>query len=104
MAPQVALVLGSPALAGEAMRLARDAANEAIHNSTPRAAVEGSHIAPHRRWSHEARFHRLYQCCDAPCFPLHQHDAASAWNCQLDAEIKSSASGAEADEVEAVGT
>ena len=44
--------------AGEAMRLARDAANEAIHEATPRSAIEGSHIAPNRRWSEVSRFHR----------------------------------------------
>jgi hypothetical protein len=56
--PEVAGIVAPEALAGEAMRLARDAANEAIHEATPSSAAEGSGIAPHRRWSHEARFHR----------------------------------------------
>ncbi|UFW96194.1 hypothetical protein RlegTA1_09120 [Rhizobium ruizarguesonis] len=55
--PEVALVVLPLLAAGEAMRLARDAANEAVHCATPCAAVEGSGIAPYRRWSHEARFH-----------------------------------------------
>lgn len=56
--PQVALVVSAALAAGEAVRLARDAANEHIHDAAPWAAVEGSGIAPHRRWSHKARFHR----------------------------------------------
>jgi len=47
-APQVALVVQSEPLSGEAVRLARDAANEAIHKSAPRSAIEGSGIRPHR--------------------------------------------------------
>jgi hypothetical protein len=38
------------------MRLARDAANEAIHEATPGPAIEGSHIAPDSRRSHETVF------------------------------------------------
>jgi hypothetical protein len=98
--PEIPLVLFTLPLSGEAVRLARDSANEAIHDATPWAAVEGSHIAPHRRWSQETCFHRRYQSCDGPRFPLHQHDRASVWNCQLDAEIESGAAAAQADEVE----
>lgn len=55
--PEIALVFFPEPLAGKAVRLARDAANDAVHASTPLAAVEGSGIAPNRRWSHKARFH-----------------------------------------------
>lgn len=48
-APEVSVVVSAEALAGEAVRLARDAANDSIHEATPWAAVEGSGIAPHRR-------------------------------------------------------
>jgi hypothetical protein len=44
--PEISLVLFPEALAGKAVRLARDAANEAIHKATPWAAVEGGNIAP----------------------------------------------------------
>lgn len=86
------------------MRLARDAANEAIHDATPRAAVEGGDIAPYRSLTQETLLHRCDQVAGGEGLPLHEHDAASAWHCQFDAEIKSSASGAEADDVETVGT
>jgi len=85
------------------MRLARDAANEAIHNSAPWAACEGSHIAPDSRFSQETLFNRCDQVAEGEGFPLHQHDRVSVWQRQSDAEIESSAAGAEADEVEAFG-
>lgn len=90
-------------LASEGVRLARDAANDAIHNSTPRAAVEGGDIAPNSGRSHETLFDRANQLADREGFPLHEHDAASAWHRQLKSEVKASSARAEADEVE-VGT
>jgi hypothetical protein len=94
-----------PALAaGKAMRLARDAANEAIHKAAPRLAVEGSGIAPHRSWIEVSRFHRCHQLRDREGFPLHHADASSARNCQFDSEIEPSAACADADDVEALGT
>jgi hypothetical protein len=56
--PQDALVELTLLASGETVRLARDAANEAVHASTPAAAFEGSGIAPHRCRSHETLFHR----------------------------------------------
>lgn len=58
VAPQVAFVEASSFPAGQAVRLARDAANEAVHAATPAAAVEGSGIAPHRRLIQETLLHR----------------------------------------------
>ncbi len=98
--PQVALVIGAEPLSGDGMGLARDAANDAIHKATPWSAVEGLHIAPYRRGSHETVFHRRNQMGDGECFPLHIHDCASVWNCQFDTEIESVSSGADRDDVE----
>lgn len=86
------------------MRLARDAANDAIHEATPWAAVEGGDIAPQSCLTHETLLHRRDQLRAGEGFPLHEHDAASARHCQLDSEIEAAASGAEADEVEGLGT
>jgi len=82
------------------MGLTWDTPDDAIHTATEASSREGSHIAPHRRWSHEARFHRRNQSRDGRGFPLHQHDRSSIRHCQLDAEIEASASGAEADVAE----
>jgi hypothetical protein len=40
--PEVSGVVSAAHLAGDAERLARVAANDAIHDATPRSAVEGS--------------------------------------------------------------
>lgn len=102
-APEIALVVGSEPLAGERMRLARDAANDAIHKPAPCAAVEGCGIAPQRSRSQEALLHRCDQMRGGEGFPLHHAHCASAWACQLEAEIEPAAAGAEADGVEAGG-
>jgi hypothetical protein len=85
------------------MRLARDAANETIHAAAPWPAIEGSGIAPHRRFSHEALLHRCDQVCAGEGFPLHHANCASAWHCQLEAEIEAASAGAEADDVDLPG-
>lgn len=97
-APEVALVLLGKALAGEAVRLAGNAANEAVQAATPCAASEGSGIAPHRSRSQETRSHRCDQVRDGEGFPLHHADDASAWHCQFDAEIKPAPPGAEGED------
>jgi len=43
------------------MRLARDAANDAIHEAAPWAAVEGSNIAPNSGFSQETFLYRADQ-------------------------------------------
>jgi hypothetical protein len=100
--PQVALVVGPETLSGKAVRLARDAANDAVHAATPLAAAEGSGIAMDRRRSQETRSHRLDQMSDGEGFPLNQTDRASAWERQLDAEVEPAAAGADRDVVEPV--
>lgn len=99
-APQVAGVVAPEPLSGDRVRLARDSANDAIHEAAIASAREGSHIRPHRSRSQEARFHCRDQSSDGRGFPLHQHDCSSRRDCQLDAEIEPSASGAEADGVD----
>lgn len=102
--PEVAFILGAKLVSGFGVGLARDAAKEAIHEATPWLAAEGSGICPHRRRSQESLPHRLHQNSAGIGFPLHHADRSSAWNCQLDGEIEASASGAEGDAVEGVGT
>tara|TARA_Y100000310_G_scaffold311776_1_gene358382 strand:- start:52 stop:420 length:369 start_codon:yes stop_codon:yes gene_type:complete len=54
--PEPALVLGSSLLAGDAERLAGEAANDPIHFVSKRFAVEGSGISPNRCCIQESRF------------------------------------------------
>ncbi|AOZ70648.1 hypothetical protein LPB142_16000 [Rhodobacter xanthinilyticus] len=49
MRPEVARVVGTPALARDGERLARIARSDDIHRAAPRAAVEGGNIVPDRR-------------------------------------------------------
>ncbi len=99
--PELARIVAAEPLSCEAVRLARDAANEAIHEATEASAVEGSHIRPDSCRSQKTLLHRCDQVRDGEGFPLHHNDGASAWNGELDGKVEPSASGAEADEVEA---
>lgn len=101
--PEVARVARSEALAGTAERLARIARSDEINRSAPRAAVEGSGIAPQSRLIHETRLHRCNQVRGGEGFPLHHADDASIWNCQLDGEVKSAAAGADGEDVQLLG-
>lgn len=101
--PEVALVEASLLSSGEAVWLAPNTANKAIHEAAPRTAAEGSHIAPDSRRMKETLFHRCHQVRDGEGFPLHQTDAASAGKCQLDSEIKATPPCAEREEVERLG-
>lgn len=95
--PEVALVVSALALAGIAVGLAGDAANDAIHKAAPRSASEGGHISPHRRFSQKTLAHRFDQAGASECFPLQVADRASVWDCQLKPDIESGAAAAEAD-------
>lgn len=84
------------------MRLARDAANDAIHEAAPRSAVEGSGIAPDSRWSQKTLFNRCDQVRDGEGFPLHHSDAASTGESKFKSEVEASSAGAEGEDVEPV--
>ncbi len=56
--PEVSGVVAALLSTGEAVRLARNATNEAVNSATPCAAVEGSGIRPHRSRMKETLFHR----------------------------------------------
>lgn len=98
--PQVPFVEPAALAPGKAVRLARDAANDAIHKAAPASAVKGSHIAPDRRRSQETRFHRRDQMGDGEGFPLHHKHGASARNGELDGKVESAAAAAERDIIE----
>jgi hypothetical protein len=99
--PKVSRIVSTKAFTGEAVGLARDAANDAIHSAAKASAWDGSHIAPDRSWSHDALAHLRHQASDGEGLPLHTHDRLSTWNRQSDGAIEAATSGAEGDEVEA---
>lgn len=100
--PEVALVVFTAAMAGETERLAGVAASDKIHDSTPRASVEGSQVTPDRRRSQATLLHLRRQSGDGERFPLHHADRASAAepsssSSSVEAEVKPSTPGAQAD-------
>jgi hypothetical protein len=68
--PDVSLVGGAQLLAGARERLAGVARSDAIHHSTPRAAIEGSHVIPDRSRIQDARFHARDKEGGRICFPF----------------------------------
>nr|WP_264194528.1 hypothetical protein [Acuticoccus sediminis] len=101
--PEVSFVEAALLSPGDAVRLARDAPNDAIHEAAPWSAVEGSGITPHRCLSQETRLHRCDQVRDGEGFPLHHADRSNSWHCQLETEIEASSTGAEGDDVDGLG-
>jgi hypothetical protein len=98
--PEVPGIVCSASLASDAPRLTRDAASDAIHDSTPRLAVEGSEIRPNRCRVKASVFHPRSQLEASRGFVFHPTDGASRFARQMDAEIESSGSRAETKHVE----
>lgn len=72
LGPEVALVVGSAAVAGDAERLAGVASNDEIHASTPRCAIEGAEIVEDRSRIQRRLRHPFHEagCCES--VPLDQ--------------------------------
>lgn len=95
--PQVPRIICSAASTGETEWLARVARSDAIHDSTPRFAVKSPQIRPDRRLRKASRFHARRQEFSGEGFPFHPADRASVSQSQLQSEVKTSASGAQAE-------
>jgi len=74
--PEPPLVVLREPLAGKADGLAREARKDAIHEATPRSAVEGGKVIPDRSRSHACFFHARSQNGSGLHFPLHVADNA----------------------------
>lgn len=98
--PKVSRIEFATSLTRHGERLAGVAANDAIHDSTPRAAVEGSEIRPHRRVIQGIRLHLFHQCRDRERFDLHITDRSSIGKSQVDSKVEAGSSGAEAEDFE----
>lgn len=93
-------VVCAETLSGLTERLARVSRSEEIHDSTPRAAVEGSQIRPDRRFIQSCFRHARSQDFAGIGFDLHSADEASSWNRQSDSEIEPGGSGGETEHVD----
>jgi hypothetical protein len=80
------LPVNALALPGVADVLTGEAASDEIHDATPRAAVEGGDIRPHRARSQATLFHLAYQRRGGESVPLHETDRANARHLQTEGE------------------
>ena len=74
--PEMSLVFVGSLLAGDGERLARDAASDAVHDSTPRFRVEGGEVTPDRCLIQPPFFHAADQYRGCIGFPLDVTDRA----------------------------
>lgn len=102
--PEMSWIILGSAPSGDTERLARVAASDAIHDSTPRAAVEGFKIRPNRRRIHSFVFHARCQDFAGVCFDVNIADRSSISNRQSETEFLPGNSGAEGENVECWGT
>jgi len=102
--PEMAGVVDAAALAGVAERLAGKPRTDDMNASTPRLAVEGSEIRPHRRRSQGTLAHARRQDFDAIRFDLHIADCSRRGNSESGREVESADSGAQAEDVDGTMT
>lgn len=86
--PNPAVVSLSLTLSGKAERLAGETCSEAIHDATPRSAVEGSEIIPDRRVIQLTAFHTCDQDRGVIGFPFRVADDGGAGHGKLDSEFE----------------
>jgi hypothetical protein len=94
--PEVSWVCGAPTTTGATEGLAGIAANDAIHDSTPRLAIECFEIRPNRRVIQGFLFHARRQLLTGIGFVLNEADDASISHRQGQSEIEPPPAGAEA--------
>ncbi len=86
-------IFGTFSLSSIAEWLAGIAGSEEMNAATPRAAVEGSSIAPDRRVVQLSRVHTRRQDCGCKRFDLHSADEASVSQSELEGEVQSAGAG-----------
>jgi hypothetical protein len=88
-------------LAGDAEVLARRSASDAIHEATPRAAVEGAEVVPNRGLAQGLLRHPGHEAGRCVGFPLDvHHSAGDSAGGSLESEVEASSAGADAEHVE----
>jgi len=76
-------------LSGGGDVLAGEAASDAIHDSTPRAAVEGGNVIPDRSLIQDRIFHPRHEIGRCIGFPLNVSHNAGTWEGDFDPEVES---------------
>lgn len=76
-------------LTGDGDVLTREAASDAVHQSSKRGSIEGGNVRPKSRWSQVSRFHARSQDFAGVGFPLHVNESSNRDASELDSEIES---------------
>lgn len=102
--PEVSLVFVGALLAGDAERLARVAASDAIHEASPWACIEGLEVAPDRSVIQSPFAHARDKVRGCEGFPFDVSDRARREACSsesvVQAEVETSDPGADGEDVE----
>lgn len=95
MRPEVAWVVGTPALARDGERLARIARSDDVHRAAPRAAVEGGNIVPDNSLIQGRVFHPRHDSGCGVGFPFDMAHSTISGDGEDEPEIEPARAGAE---------
>ena len=101
MRPEVARVVGTPALARDGERLARIARSDDVHRAAPRAAVEGSNIVPDNSLIQGRVFHPRHESGCGEGFPFDMAHSTISGDGDGEPEVETAPAGAEGEAEEA---
>ncbi|MDQ0516750.1 hypothetical protein QO015_002363 [Kaistia geumhonensis] len=94
MRPEVARVVGTPALARDGERLARIARSDDVHRTAPRVAVEGGNVVPDRRAIQGRIFHPRHESGCGEGFPFDMAHSTISGECDGEPEVEPARAGA----------
>lgn len=87
-------------LSGDGEVLTRRAASDAIHDTTPRASIEGGEVVPDRSLTQGLLRHPGHEAGRGEGFPLDvHHTAGGSTGCEVEPEVEPSATTADGDGV-----
>jgi hypothetical protein len=104
MRPEVARVVGTPALARDRERLARIARSDDVHRAAPWAAVEAGNVVPDRRWIQGRLFHPCHENGRGVGFPFDMAHSSISGDGNGEAEVDPAGAGAERKAEQVVGS
>ena len=101
MRPEVARVVGTPALARDGERLARIARSDDVHRAAPRTAVEGSNVVPDNSLIQGRVFHPRHESGCGEGFPFDMAHSTIPGDGEDKPEVETARAGAEGEAEEA---
>ena len=101
MGPEVARVVGTPALARDGERLARIARSDDVHRAAPRAAVEGGNVVPDNSLIQGRVFHPRHESGCGIGFPFDMAHSTISGDGDGETKVESACAGAQGEAEEA---